>query len=364
MSNLIYHTPAGHLREEYDSWQKLFDTQSGIVQRFLEGQARTLADAIVQRQSQVRFSLPDTVVAELPPGNTQPAKVPGESRDQMIGGFLDRLTRPDMGVAVRDRLNELEQSSDQAVATSAGMLRHITAAYMVRGMLPAGRSVSYIPDEGEEIPTIPAGSPNEPGSAITASTDAIAEEGNDSTGRGELLVPYVPYARMFYLPRWVAFDDQDRLLVNNVAEAEAHVTSMQRFIGILHAAVTLAPYIVADDVYQTKRYGMLGQYVNQGRALARYQTRDIIRIIRRRAGANDLNRGLNLSVPYFDDQDLVIKLRDFEIIPSGRIMFTPAFMVRASELEQAKVAQDTRLSPSTRKHLLAELKMLEQAFVR
>jgi hypothetical protein len=45
-------------------------------------------------------------------------------------------------------------------------------------------------------------------------------------------------------------------------------------------------------------------------------------------------------------------------------MFVPAFVVRASLQEQAKVAQDTRLSPSTRKHLLAELKMLEQAFVK
>jgi hypothetical protein len=36
--------------------------------------------------------------------------------------------------------------------------------------------------------------------------------------------------------------------------------------------------------------------------------------------------------------------------------------VRAAREEQAKVAQDTRLSPSTRKHLLAELKTLEQAF--
>jgi len=57
-----------------------------------------------------------------------------------------------------------------------------------------------------------------------------------------------------------------------------------------------------------------------------------------------------------------MKTHDFEVIPAGRIMFVPAFVVRASEQEQAKVAQDTRLSPSTRKHLLAELNELEQAF--
>jgi hypothetical protein len=43
-------------------------------------------------------------------------------------------------------------------------------------------------------------------------------------------------------------------------------------------------------------------------------------------------------------------------------MFVPAFVVRASLREEAMVAQDTRLSQSTRKHLVAELKSLEEAF--
>ncbi len=47
---------------------------------------------------------------------------------------------------------------------------------------------------------------------------------------------------------------------------------MQRYLFVLHAAVALAPYVVADEEYGRKRYGMLGQLVNQGRALARYQT--------------------------------------------------------------------------------------------
>jgi len=57
-----------------------------------------------------------------------------------------------------------------------------------------------------------------------------------------------------------------------------------------------------------------------------------------------------------------MKLYNFEVIPAGRIMFVKAFVVRAALEEQAKVAQDTRLSPSTRKHLLEELKALEEAF--
>jgi hypothetical protein len=51
-----------------------------------------------------------------------------------------------------------------------------------------------------------------------------------------------------------------------------------------------------------------------------------------------------------------------EVIPAGRIMFIPAFVVRAAQGEQAKAAQDTRLNASTRRHLLAQLKALETAF--
>lgn len=347
------------LREEYESWQALFEAQPLIVQRFLEGQARQLAEALVERASQARFTFPDQIIPA--PGN--PAlPIPAEQREQVVGGFIDRLTGGDIRISVRQRLAELEQSGDPALRAAAGVLRHATAMHMVYDMLPTGRSVTYAePPEGG-IPCIPTAEGLEPESAITAPTDVIAEQGEPEAGRGLLTVPFVPAARKFYLPQWVAFDDQDNLLVGSVAEAEAHVRSMQRFIGILHAAVSLAPYVVADHEYQRKRYGMLGQLVNQGRALARYLTGEIIRTIKRRAAANDLNRGLSLSLPYFDDQSLELKTRDFEVIPAGRIMFIPAFVVRAARMEQAKAMQDTRLDPSTRAHLLHELSILEKAF--
>ena len=348
-----------HLREEYQRWRSLFEAQPTLVQRFMEGQARAMADALIQRQPQARFSFPESVVID---ASGQKKQIPPEYREQLAGGLIDRLTRSDIGLALRQRLSELEQSGNPAVGMAAGLTRHATAMHMVHNMLPAGRSVTYVPDEGEEIPTLPVGGDLEPQSAITAPTDAIVEEEPEEAGRGELLVPFVPAARRFYLLQWVAFDDQRRLLVNSTNDAEAHIGSMQRFLSVLHTAVSLAPYMVADEEYQAKRYGMLGQLINQGRALARYETQEIIRTIKQRAAAQDLNRGLSLSLPYFDDQALRMKMHNFEVIPAGRIMFVPAFVVRASEQEQAKVAQDTRLSPSTRKHLLAELHELEQAF--
>jgi hypothetical protein len=354
---------SGQLREEYEAQRSLFEAQPPLVQRFLEAQARQLAQTLThpERVSQARFTLPDRVAVEV---QGQPQPIPADAREQLAGGLIDRLTRGDVRSALRQRLAELEQWPNRSVAVGAELVRYATVVHMVHNLLPAGRSVTYVAAQGEEIPTLPVGDGLEPESAITATTDAIAERDllETEADRGELIVPFVPAARKFYLPRWVAFDDKGQLLVKSANEAEAHVASMQRFLDILHIAVSLAPYIVADEDYQRKRYGMLGQLVNQGRALAGYETEEIIRTIRQRAAAQDLNRGLSLSLPYFDDQTLEIKLHDFEIIPAGRIMFVPAFVVRAAREEQAKVVQDTRLSHSTRVHLLGELKALEQAF--
>jgi hypothetical protein len=160
----------------------------------------------------------------------------------------------------------------------------------------------------------------------------------------------------------VAFSDNGEMLVNTVKEAEAHVASMQHFLNVLFSARSLAPYMIADDDFEIKRYGMLGQLVNQGRALANYLTNEIIKLINKRVEEQSLNRGLSLSLPYFDDQDLRIETYHFVVIPAGRIMFVPAFVVRSALEEQAKIAQDTRFSHSTRRHLMAELQTLGNAF--
>jgi len=355
-------TAASHLKQELEEQETLFTSQPRMVQHFLQAQANQLAQAAVDKPTQVRFSLPDQVVMPSTKGDRKPTPVPTDQREQLVGGLMDRLTRVDTRMAIRQRLTELEQSPHDAVAAAAQLIRHATARHMIHSMLPSGRSVRYEALEGDAIPSMPAGDLLEPVSAITQASDAIAEEGQADSGRGELQVPFVPAALRFYLPQWVAFDDSDHLLVGSIAEAEAHVASMQRYLAVLHAAVGLAPYMVADDDYQAKRYGMLGQLVNQGRALARFETRDIIRTVKRRAEAYDLNRGLSLSLPYFDDQDLEMRARDFEVIPTGRIMFVPAFVVRAARDEAAKIAQDTRLDPSTRRHLVEELALLERAF--
>jgi hypothetical protein len=345
---------------EYEKQSRLFDAQSTMLQRYIEAQARSVAESLLQKPLQIRFSLPDKVLVDPKSGTIE--TIPAAEREQMAGGLVNRLTRADLTVVLRARFKELEGLPKPGISVAAGVLRFATCRHMIVNMLPGGRTVKYISLEEEEIPSEPDPSIPEVASAITETTDAIAEEGAAEKNRGVLQVPFVPYARRFFLPQWVAFDREGKLLVGSVAEAEANIASMQHFLQVLHTTVGLAAYFVVDEEYQRKRYGMLGQLVNQGRALALYQTGEIIETIQHRASAGDLNRGLSISLPYFDDQSLRMKDYPFEVIPAGRIMFVPAFVVRAAQEEAVKVAQDTRLSVSTRNHILAELCLLEDAF--
>lgn len=350
-------TMVPHLQQEYEIQKKLFESQPAILQRFLEDQAQFIADALIKKTAQARFVLPDRVVTQFSQDGKDSTTIIPESERQIR---LRSLISGDVREVLLHRLNELEKSTNDGIAVGAGLLRYAAATHMIHNLLPAGRAVIYRACDDELIPTIPV-EDNSPESAITQASDAIAEEeGKDD--RGEVQTPFVPAARKFFLPQWVAFDEQENLLVGSVKEAEAHVQSMQRYTMILHRALSLAPYISADEEYRRKRYGILGQLINQGRALANYKTSEIIAEVKRRVEKQSLNRGVSVTLPYFDDQALESHKSTIEIIPAGRIMFLPAFVVRAARGEQVKVAQDTRLNASTRRHLLSQLKMLEAAF--
>ncbi len=355
-------TPAAHLSQEYDQQKTFFEEQPVIIKHFLESQARNIANGLVSNAYQIQFTLPDRVFMQVKQvGQQAEVTIPASQREQRLGSPLDLILRQQVREKILYRLQQLEQSPDQAISFSASLLRYAAAAYLVSNMLPSGRSVTYRPDEDESIPSIPV-SDEALESAITQANDAIAEQGNTDGGRGELQTPFIPAARIFYLPQWVSFDADGSLIVGTEKEAEANILSMQKYVQILHRASSLASYMVSCDEYQRKRYGILGQLINQGRALAQFKTSSIIRTIKQRVEKGSLNRGLTISMPYFDDQNLELVETHFEVIPAGRILFVPAFVVRASRGEQANVSQDTRLNSSTRKHLLAQLKALETAF--
>ena len=353
------------LRQEYLAYQRLYQAQPVLVQQYLGIQAASLAEAVINSLSQAHFALPDAVACTpMSEGCVENEIVPTGYREQIVGGGLGRLTHPNLRSALYQRLSELEQATNQAVSVSAMLIRYAIAIHMVYTMLPAGRSVIYASVKGDDIPNQPVEQDFDLDSAINSNTDIQNNVNQVEKEPGELLVPYVEAARRFYLPQWVAFDDQGKLLLGSLGEAEAYIASMQKYLSILHSAFVIAPFMIADENFQEKRYGMLGQLVNQGRALACYQSQEIIQAIQRRVVEHKLDRGLRLSLPYFDDQKLQIENHIFIVIPAGRIMFVSAFAVLAAREQQSKVAENSHLSFSTRKHLLAELQDFEIAFIR
>jgi hypothetical protein len=238
------------------------------------------------------------------------------------------------------------------------------AYQMVYHMLPAGKTVTYASVEGGDIPNQPVEYDLDPGNGNRSRHSVPVNVGVAEVGLVQLTMPRTNARNYFYLPQWVAFDEQGELLVSSINEAEECISSLQHYLVILQSAITVAPYMIADEIWQQKRYGALGQLVNQGRALANYQVHEIIHEINRRAEEHQLDRGLRLFLPYFDDQKLTVEKYDFTVVPTGWVMFVPAFVVLAAREQQIKVAGDSRLSFTTRKHLLDELGILEKMFLR
>ena len=361
----IAQTPTSQLRHEYQAYQNLFQAQPALIQQFLGEQAASLAEAVVEGLSHVRFTLPDQVFLMDQDVEAKTIPIPVKYRQQDLGGLLSRLTHANLRAALSSRLSEMEHSKNLAVSYSAILLRHVLVFHLIYNILPVGKNVQYIAEKKDDIPNIPVHNGRLSGLVYPADADAMVLKENRSEDIGEeLLESNAKATRGFFMPQWVAFDEQHHLLVADLDEALAQIDAMKRYLFVLQTAVGLAPYMVADEEYQRKRYGILGQLVNQGRALANYQVEGIINKIKCRESSHELDRGLGLNLPFFNDQTLALEIYPFDVIPLGRVMFVPAFIVLAVRAQGAKVAQDTRLNKSTRRHLLMILSKLEETFLR
>src|SRR5512136_1246902 len=108
-------SPTSLVHQEYEQAAQLMSLQPPLTQRFVEAQARQLADAIAQHLQQVHFTLPDQVFGL--GSDARPVQVPAGYREHFVGasGLFDRFARSDVRKAVRQRLTELEQSSNREV---------------------------------------------------------------------------------------------------------------------------------------------------------------------------------------------------------------------------------------------------------
>jgi len=114
--------PASHLRQEYEQHKTLFENQPPIVQRFIEGQARQIAEALVSKTLQARFTLPDRVMLHVKQvGQEAVVTLPEAQREQRVGNLATSLSRQGVREALVHRLQALEQSPDQAISASASV---------------------------------------------------------------------------------------------------------------------------------------------------------------------------------------------------------------------------------------------------
>jgi hypothetical protein len=88
----------------------------------------------------------------------------------------------------------------------------------------------------------------------------------------------------------------------------------------------------------------------------------IVGKIWRRARSRTLDRGLSLSLPYFDDGAMEMRQLEMEVTPRGRIMFVPAFVVVAARREIERIASEASMTEGTRRHLIELLGILEHEF--
>lgn len=340
----IINNASGLMAKEYKYWHTLLAMQIEAQRQILNLQAHKLADALSHGLSEATISFPDFLVMPVSANDHQETKSLALAETRQNFSLSQRrgwFTRQTLVQSTQKQLSCLEASSNAAVSAFGGLLRFATARSLIHDCLPIGKEVIYSVLPGEDVPSLPQ---------------------NCEIDTGKTGLPDTAFSNQFYLPQWVAFGEHAQLLMGSIDEAEACVVSMQQYFEALNGAVTIAPYIVVDQVYRQKYYGILGQLVNQCRSLCNYRTHEIIATILRRTTANSLNRGLWITMPYFDDQSLVLRKFEFEIIPPGRVMFTPAFVIMAVQQQITMTQHNTALNYSTRKHLLVQLASLKKAF--
>jgi hypothetical protein len=104
------------------------------------------------------------------------------------------------------------------------------------------------------------------------------------------------------------------------------------------------------------------EVIRWARLQAQQSMEMIVGKIWRRARSRTLDRGLSLSLPYFDDGAMEMRQLEMEVIPRGRVMFVPAFVVVAARREKQRVASEASMTEGTKQHLIDLLGILEQEF--
>ena len=335
------------IKAEYK--ESLFQAQPQAIQNFFQDQARVITQAIEAGKARLRFAFPEYVM--IPLSVEQPVyhkvSLAPRYRRQQVGNLLRAYHGNDLLASLIERFSELQRSNNIALATCADLLRFLVARQLLESLPENADSL----DATDYLLSESAARQNTTHNHRSQLRPRL-ENGDDECATQS----------PFFLPQWMAFDTNGVLIAPTEQDAKNRIQFMQDYVHRLLMILALDPAITEEDAYQKRFKGMTNQWLHQGQAYARYQTMEIIRTIRERAAQNALNRGLSLSLPYFDDQALELRSYDFEVIPAGRILFEPYFVVQAAEEAKSRVSVERSYSESTKEHLLAELDLIQKSF--
>jgi hypothetical protein len=162
--------------------------------------------------------------------------------------------------------------------------------------------------------------------------------------------------------RYTGFDGQGILLADGMNTAAAIVEKLSRFVHSLNLIEALYPAWRTDDSFSEKHALLMTHLIRQGRALANCHTQKLIREILTAWKAGELTRGLTIFLPFLDERQCRMDEYRIVVIPAGRILFRPEFVVGACRVAERKVRVDSDLSQATRWQLLSQLDAILQAF--
>lgn len=161
---------------------------------------------------------------------------------------------------------------------------------------------------------------------------------------------------------YTAFDERGVRAAERYATADALIGQLSRRLDWLRTAEQLYPAWTAHDLYNNASALLTAHLIGQGRALANYHTQQIIHDMRQAWRAGRITRGLTLFIPYLDERLYRMKEYKMVVIPTGRILFRPEFVIGACRLAERDVRKDPTLSQSTRWQFLSQLDSITQAF--
>ncbi|MFZ5808213.1 MAG: hypothetical protein ACOY16_02925 [Chloroflexota bacterium] len=281
--------------------QALCLVQTPAVRQHFVEQGQIICQAILQGSSKVQFRFPERIRLLGDDLQTwREENIARRYRQQWAGNRLLRGRSGELVKSFIQRMSELQSSADEAIATCAEIIRYQTALALF----------SSLPRK-------------------------VVEETSSGV---------------------------DALAASTLEEAECQVHELEGYVHVLTMAFAVEPAIGEEEAYSNMTSRMIQRLIEAGLSYCQRSTLQIISTIRQRVAQNSLNRGLSVSIPYFDDEVLQLRRFDLEVIPPSRILFEPIFVVNAVQEAKKMVSDDPNLSPGTRQHLFEQLEVLEKSF--